>query len=52
MPKKKKIALEYKYQDQPWQEYDWTQVLSWAETQEQRMMQEKPGAKYRRREKN
>lgn len=48
MPVKKKIVLQYKYPEQPWQDYDWTQVLAWAETQEKRMIQEHPGATYRR----
>lgn len=49
MPSKKRIVLEYKYPEKGWVLYDWTQVQKWADTQEQRMIQENPGAKYRRR---
>lgn len=44
----KKIYLEYKYPEQPWKIYDWTQVKSWAETQENRMIREHPDAQHRK----
>lgn len=47
---KKKIYLEYRYHsDEPWKLYDWTQVYSWADSQELQMKRDFPGAQYRRR---
>jgi len=47
--KREKVYLEFKYPSGPWQVYDWSMVLPWLEVQEQRMIQEHPGAEYRRR---
>lgn len=47
--KKQKIVLEFKYPERPWQEYDWTVVPGWADTQEERMKREHPNAQHRRR---
>lgn len=45
---KKKVYLEYKYPEGHWQVYDWTQVISWANSQFDQMVREHPGAQYRR----
>lgn len=41
------ILIEYKYPDRHWVEYDRTQVVSWANTQFERMKEEYPDAEYR-----
>lgn len=49
MASKPFIYLEYKREGYHWQEYDRTQVPTWADTQMKRMMEEHPDAEYRRR---
>lgn len=46
---KKRIFIEYKYPEQPWKQYDWTMVSSWADAQMERMIKEHPAALHRRR---
>lgn len=46
---KKRIYLEYRYfKEDHWSVYDWTTVIAWADTQYLRMMQDHPGAEFRR----
>lgn len=49
MAGKGKIYLEFKYPDEPWVVFDFTQVPAWAEEQERRMVLAHPDAKHRRR---
>ncbi len=44
MAKKPTYVLKYKYRDQPWKEYDRTQVVAWVDQQEERMRREHPNA--------
>lgn len=49
MRQRDKILIEYKYPDQPWVLYDWTQVPNWADALEMNVRMEYPDAMYRRR---
>ena len=42
-----RIYIEYKYPEEPWTVYDWTQVPVWANTQMSRMVDEHPKAQHR-----